>query len=622
MISSKHIDNRAFPLLTVNSREGTVTGPRGQVRLEPKVMAVLMVLARQSGNIVSRDELLNAVWPGTVVSEHSLSRCIYQLRRQLREIGPDSDPIETLPKRGYRLLATVGTTPQEPRITTSFPDDKSIAVLPFVDMSEQRNQEYLGDGIADELTNGLAKLSNLRVVARTSAFQFKGKNQDIRSIAERLGVSTVLEGSVRKTDNRVRITAQLIDARDASHLWSASYDRELSDIFALQDEVAGRVIDALRVELKSGPAERLIDVGTRSAAAYDAFLLAMHHSRKISEAGYRQAISFFERATKLDPRFAKSYAQTGWCFTYLMSIYGAAREEMTAKAKRAFARAEELGYQDPLYPWDEIHRIVDPAEHSKDNRTLARQALEMLTAADPSGRFFEYCQLARCLTKVGIFDSAYQFYELYLSKGGYALGEVLPAENEIRWVLTALGRFDEAIDKWTQWIELEPDAPMHKAERSYVYSRMRRYADAEQDVAAIARTWPTNFATLYLLACRGEQAAARRYLAMLERSEHTATLFKAYGSLVLGNLDRGIDYLEQMISQDQNWPLRLDLARFCDAPTINTVLGHPRYQAMLRAMGLDDGWRDELVELCNEVTAATGIHVQPDSHSHHARRFI
>ena len=636
------IEKQVLPTLTVDPREGTVTGPRGTVRLEPKVMAVLTALAGPAGQVVSRSQLLNSVWPETVVSEYSLSRCIYQLRHRLREVGADPDvaefnPIETLPKRGYRLLMPVRMLPADPAAHEAHQEaghqqrpDRSIAVLPFVDMSAQNDQEYLGDGIAEELINGLAKLGHLRVAARTSSFHFKGRNEDIRSIGDSLGVSAVLEGSVRKSGNRLRITAQLIDVSDASHMWSDSYDRELSDIFALQDDVAGKVIDALRVELKSDASDvprtrllevRLMDVGTRSSPAYDNYLLGIHQLRKITESGYRQAITYFEQAIENDPEFAKPYACLGWSCTHLMGIYGTSPEEMGPKAKHAFARAEALGYQDALYPWDEIHRMVDPREHPADEKTIAMEAIDKLSSEDPSGRYFEYCQIARSMTKVGLFDAALDFYELYLTKGNYALGEVVPVENEIRWVLMALGRYEEAIDAWTDWIELEPDDPMHRAERSYLYSRRKQYAQAELDLAVVSATWRRSFARFYFFFCKGELDAAWEHFRLLEQNPNTWLLFKAYGRLLLGDIEKGLGYLEEMArsaptrthkGRDRNWPVRLHLQRFCPAEIVEIVNRNPRYQAMLDAMGLNRDWCDELIDQCNRLSDVTGIRVGLD----------
>jgi TolB-like protein len=240
-------DQGALPELSINSREGTLTGPSATVRLEPKVMGVLMVLAAHPGAVVSRDEIFREVWPDVVVTEHTLSRCIYQMRQAMKEVsGADEAQatIETLHKRGYRLLARVhiegsalGTVTAvdlrdhpilapPPAIT----DDRSIAVLPFVDMSEAGDQDYFAEGIAEELINGLTGLNGLRVIARTSSFRFKGTNHDIASIGQQLNVATVLEGSVRSSGTRLRLTVQLVDVSNNSHLWSERYDRELGEM--------------------------------------------------------------------------------------------------------------------------------------------------------------------------------------------------------------------------------------------------------------------------------------------------------------------------------------------------------------------------------------------------------
>src|SRR5690606_29400319 len=185
--------------------------------------------------------------------------------------------------------------------------DHSIAVRAFVDMSEAGDQEYFSDGLSEELLNQLAQVPGLKVIARTSSFSFKGKQADIATIAEALGVAHVLEGSVRKSGDRLRVTAQLIRASDSSHLWSQSYDRALSDVFGLQDEISREIVAALKLELLPadlpGNTQR-----TSSPVAYEAYLRGMEANRGASEADNRRAVAAFEQAVALDPGYANAFA--------------------------------------------------------------------------------------------------------------------------------------------------------------------------------------------------------------------------------------------------------------------------------------------------------------------------
>jgi TolB-like protein len=218
----------------------------GTVRLEPKVMEVLVCLAQHPGDTVSKEQLFQAVWPRTVVTEDVLKRCIAELRRAFDDDARDPRVIETISKRGYRLVAPVTAGSATPAPTESVIND-SIVVLPFVNMSADPEHEYFADGITEEIIDALAQIQELHVVARSSAFSFKGKHIDLRIVGEQLNVRTVLEGSVRRAENRLRITAQLVSAMDGYHLWSEHYDRELKDVFAIQEDIAQAIVQRLKI---------------------------------------------------------------------------------------------------------------------------------------------------------------------------------------------------------------------------------------------------------------------------------------------------------------------------------------------------------------------------------------
>ena len=216
----------------------------------------------------------------------------------------------------------------------------SIAVLPFANMSGDKDNEYFSDGLAEEIINALTRIPGLKVIARTSAFAFKDKHEDIRRIAEALGVTSVLEGSVRKAGNRLRITAQLITAADGSHLWSERYDRELADVFAVQDEIAAAITGALRLTLSVASVPRRRH--TPTLPAYDHFLKALYDSQKRTPESMERAQKHFERAIELDPQFALAHAELGHLF-YQFGTYGlmAPREALPLIRKEA-RRALEI----------------------------------------------------------------------------------------------------------------------------------------------------------------------------------------------------------------------------------------------------------------------------------------
>jgi TolB-like protein len=229
-------------------------------------MEVLLCLARHPGETRSKEQLFQAVWPNVIVTEDVLKRCIAELRRAFDDDARDPHIIETIPKRGYRLLAPVSalpaaTAPSESAVTAS------IVVLPFTNLSADPENEYFADGITEEIIDALVQIQGLHVVARSSAFSFKGKYIDLRVVGEQLNVRTILEGSVRRADNRVRITAQLVSTSDGYHLWSERYDREMKDVFAIQEEIAQAITQRLRGTVRVEWTPPVADRLTRSEAS-------------------------------------------------------------------------------------------------------------------------------------------------------------------------------------------------------------------------------------------------------------------------------------------------------------------------------------------------------------------
>jgi TolB-like protein len=240
------------------------------ILLAPKAFDTLLALLQSRGDVLDKEDLLKRIWPDSFVEEGSLAQNISILRKVLGE-GADGQPyIQTIPKRGYRFVsaakeALAAVKPDEPA--------PSIAVLPFADMSSDKDQEYFSDGLAEEIINALAQIPGLKVTARTSSFAFRGKELDITTIAKTLRVRTILEGSVRRAGGSLRITVQLIDAADGCHIWGQRYDRELTDVFQVQEEIAAEITDALQIKLAGRVAARRYQPNLR---AYDAFLKGRH----------------------------------------------------------------------------------------------------------------------------------------------------------------------------------------------------------------------------------------------------------------------------------------------------------------------------------------------------------
>ena len=325
----------------------------------------------------------------------------------------------------------------------------SIAVLPFADMSAEKNQEYFSDGLAEEILNTLAKIPTLRVVARTSSFQFKGKTADLRSVGETLNASTILEGSVRKQGNRVRVTAQLIKAADGFHLWSETYDRELTDIFAVQDDIAKAVAAALQVTLL-GSASAASAAPHKNVEAYNAVLQGRYFRDRGGKENLEKAAGHFEQALKLDPNYAAAWAgladvrdlQARFAYVPLDEGYRQAR----AAADRALALDGNLadahariGSIKIVYDWDwaGAEASLRRALALEPGNVLALQSLARLVSN--LGRLDEALRLARRVVEIDPLSSA----SWMVSECGR----------------TYAGRFEEAVSAWKKALELSPERP-------------------------------------------------------------------------------------------------------------------------------------------------------------------
>src|SRR6266567_675578 len=313
------------------------------ISLNPKAYDTLAYLLERPGSVVHKDELMQAIWPDTAVEENNLTQNISIIRRVLGEEHGQHRYIATVPGRGYQFVAGVKVDAPESAMNESTAA-ASIAVLPFVNVSGDADCEYFGDGLAEELINAFSKLTPVRVVARTSAFSFKGKQVDVRQIADQLGANLVLEGSVRKSGNRLRITARLVDATDGYQLWSETYDRELGGggIFQLQDELTPAVVDALKLKLPGG-AKAIVPQGqSANVRVRELYLKGRFHSFRMTRSGIETGIPCFEEAIETNPPYA--LAQVGLAHAYRM--FGLSLDmptrEVGPKAMAAALRAVEM----------------------------------------------------------------------------------------------------------------------------------------------------------------------------------------------------------------------------------------------------------------------------------------
>src|SRR3954464_12817929 len=265
------------------------------VRLGSRALDVLFVLAAARGNVITKDELLARVSPGQVVEENSLQAQRSALRQALAEHKSGAGYLVTVPGRGCRLIGGAGGSPGP-----ALPDKPSIAVLPFQNMSDDPQQEYFADGIVEDIITALCHMRWLFVIARDSSFAYKGRTADVKQVGRELGVRYVVEGGVRKAAQRVRITAQLIDASTGAHLWADRFDGALDDIFDLQDQVTSSVVGAIAPKLEQAEIERAKRKPTGSLDAYDYYLRGIASAHRMSQESTSEALRLLAQSVELD----------------------------------------------------------------------------------------------------------------------------------------------------------------------------------------------------------------------------------------------------------------------------------------------------------------------------------
>jgi len=342
------------------------------VPVEPQVFDVLMHLIQHRDRVVSKDELFETVWHGRIVSDAALNSRISAARRAVGDSGSEQKIIRTAHKRGFRFIgevedasaAPVEARPSSPDARTDdvptlapaavpaeplpLPNKPSIAVLPFQNMSGDPEQEYFADGLTDDIITGLSQQQWFFVIARNSSFTYKGEAVDVRQIASQLGVRYILEGSVRKSASRVRVTGQLVDAALGNHLWAERYERELADIFELQDEITNRVIGSVSPQILIAEAARVRRKSPQRIDAWDLVMQALPHMWRMTTEEHGRAQDLLLEALTLDPEYAHAYALLGWIYVTMFNLdTGKPIHEFTERALDAGTKAVELDEREP-----------------------------------------------------------------------------------------------------------------------------------------------------------------------------------------------------------------------------------------------------------------------------------
>jgi TolB-like protein len=342
----------SFGHYRLDPRGGLMSGAR-EVRLTPKALTLLSFLAERPGEVVTKEELFGAVWPNTTVGDAALVTCIQELRKALRDNARRPRYIETLHRRGYRFIGEkTSSAAQSPAADSEapalpLPDRPSIAVLPFDNMSDGPDQEYFADGMSEDLITGLSRIRWLFVIARNSAFVYKNRPVDVKQVARELGVRYVLEGSVRRTDKQLRISAQLIDAITGGHLWAEHYDRAVGDIFAVQDEITHSVAGEIEPHLLAAEGVRAMSRSPEDLGAWELVARAQTHFGRMTRADFETAIGPLEKAVAAYPDYAPARGMLGLRLAFASHTGWIARDEGLCAAREHALRAIALDDRDP-----------------------------------------------------------------------------------------------------------------------------------------------------------------------------------------------------------------------------------------------------------------------------------
>jgi TolB-like protein/Tfp pilus assembly protein PilF len=333
------------------------------IAIGPQVFDLLLYLVQNRERVVSKDSLLDAVWGGRIVSESTLTSHINAVRKAIGDSGEEQHLVRTVPRKGFRFIGEVreaqssdGHPPSEAAASDersapalALPDKPSIAVLPFQNLSGDPEQDYFADGVVEDIITALSRVRWLFVIARNSSFTYRGRAVDVKQVGRELGVGYVLEGSVRKAADRVRITGQLIDAATGAHLWAERFEGTLDDIFELQDQIAASVVGAIAPQVELAEIERAKRKPTANLNAYDCYLRAIAYLHQGNRQAVAEALPLFHRAIELDPAFASAHAMAAWCY-FWRKVNGWMDDQAQeiAEGAQLARRGVELGRDDAV----------------------------------------------------------------------------------------------------------------------------------------------------------------------------------------------------------------------------------------------------------------------------------
>jgi TolB-like protein/tetratricopeptide (TPR) repeat protein len=460
------------------------------------------------------------------------------------------------------------------RVTAAAITDKSIAVLPFLDMSETKDQEYFGDGMAEEILDLLVKIPGLKVIGRTSSFQFKGKNEDLRTIGSKLGAAYVLEGSVRKSGNRLRVSAQLIDSRDGTHMLSQTFDRDMSDVLKMQDEIAVRLVRTLQIEVSA--ADGIVSRGAvRNTEAYSLYLQGRHAADRFDQAGFEQAADYYRRALELDPSFAPAAARLAVIYSWLGEWGFLARDSASEQARKFAEQAIRL---DPNLAF--AHMVLANLYDVYDWNWPAadREIRQALVLAPNDANIL--VMAARHLSITGRWDDALKMLNASLEQDPLAAGGYL----QLNWIQMRRGRLAEAETAARRALDINPTfngahyylgvTLLARGQPEAALTEFEKETDDEVRVGGAAVAY-------FALGRKSDSDAALAELMKIAPDTDAFGIALTYASR--GESDQAMRWLDRAYAQKD-----VGLYVVKGEPLLKDMEGDPRFKAFLRKMHLPE----------------------------------
>src|SRR5262245_17022079 len=489
-----------FGPFTLDLARLCLSGPKGELELRPKSFEVLRYLAEHPGRVISKEEMIAAVWPGVIVTDDSLVRCISEVRRAIGD--EEQATIKTVPRRGYLFQAPVSARPapgehftvdaalmesSRAREDAAAAFSASLVVLPFANLNGNPEEDYLSNGITEDIITELSRFSELRVIARHSSFHYKGKVVVPGQVGRELGVDYALQGSVRRGRDRVRITAQLMDAATGAHLWAERYDRSLDDVFAIQDEVVRTIAPLLVAHVRKAEVERTLLKPPATWQAYHYFMrgLDLHLAYQSSQQGaaLHEARRLFEQSIAIDPAYARPYSALAVSHLSSWANYGNADFLQSAALERAQEFARHAVQIDPQLAYAQAtfaHVLTWARQHE-----VALGALDRTLQLNPS---YSHWQVAAVRMFAGELARAVDRMQAYMRLDPYY------PTSAIGWLGVAyymLGRFADALALLREAVARSPKRAMFQYWLAAVYGHAGDTEAAERQASTLLALQPS-----------------------------------------------------------------------------------------------------------------------------------